>query len=82
MLSGELPVVTGLKKKTTLAFEALVTASGRVVRVYVPQGSRTPVLLNRAVAAARAWQFERLPRNRNGVSERCRIILTFRPADG
>jgi TonB family protein len=69
-------------RKTTIVVEATVSASGRVTKLSVLQGTRIAGLLDRTLKAIRSWRFESLPVSRKGAAERCRITLTFRPPDG
>jgi len=71
--------VTDVTRKTTVVFEVTVTAGGKVGKVQVLQGSRNTGLLERTIVSIRSWRFERLPASRKGVSERCRVTVTYRP---
>jgi TonB family protein len=78
-VAGEMPRVGGVTRKTTIAVEATVSASGRVTKLSVLQATRNAGLLDRTLTAVRSWRFESLPASRKGAAERCRITLTFRP---
>jgi TonB family protein len=72
----------GVTKKTRIVVEATVSASGKVTKLSVLQGTRITGLLDRTLKVVRTWRFESLPASRKGAAERCRITLTFHPSGG